>query len=252
MNNKSGIFAKCNLPQGRSFLFSILSLVVLAGGVVLLFSEIPHARAAAPTLGLIGHWKFDEVIGTAAADSSGNNRTGTLTNGPLWTLGKISNALSLDGVNDYVSIPSTLDVAALPFTLSAWVSPSSYADYATIIAKRTTYSPSGMRFGLLLQPGSGRVWLQSYSSDTIFSYTPPLNTWTHITVVANTANTQLYVNGVLQQSLGAFTLGTGATAQMRIGNVPDGPDQYAGKLDDVRVYNRALSTSEIVGVMAGN
>jgi succinoglycan biosynthesis transport protein ExoP len=56
---------------------------------------------------LVGHWKLDESSGTTAPDSSGNGNAGTLANGPVWTAGKIGNALSFDGVNNYVNVPSS-------------------------------------------------------------------------------------------------------------------------------------------------
>jgi len=64
------------------------------------YVAIPSANAqtADITTGLVGHWKFDEVSGTTATDSSGNNNAGTLTNGPTWTAGKIGGALSFDGI----------------------------------------------------------------------------------------------------------------------------------------------------------
>ncbi|MDO8572262.1 MAG: LamG-like jellyroll fold domain-containing protein, partial [bacterium] len=201
-----------------------------------------------PTSGLLGHWKFDEGTGTTAADSSGNNYIGTLTNGPTWTTGAVGNAITLDGTNDYVSLGTTLDISALPFTLSARVNPSNFSDYGTIVGKRTTYSASGMRFNLDLTRTSGLVLLQSATSDLTFSYAPPLNTWTHLTIIARSGATDLYVNGVLRQTLGGFTLGTGATSQLRVGNAPDGPDQFAGKIDEVLIYNRALTASEVSGL----
>ena len=229
----------------RIVAYLIVALIAMGA---LGFGAVP-AHAAA---GLTAGYAFDESTGTTSTDASGNGRTATLTNGPTWTPGVYGQALSFDGTNDYVSIPATLDVAALPFTLSLWVAPANYTDYGTLIAKRTTYNAANMRFGLLLDQGTGRVRLQSNISDLTFTYSPPLSSWTHLAIVFNTGNTQLYVNGVLQQSLGALTLGSGATAQMRLGNAPDGPDQYAGKLDEVRVYNRALSASEITQVKAGN
>jgi polysaccharide biosynthesis transport protein len=59
------------------------------------------------TENLVGHWKLDESSGTTASDSSGNDNAGTLANGSVWTAGKIGNALSFDGVNDYVNVLSS-------------------------------------------------------------------------------------------------------------------------------------------------
>src|SRR3989338_5705843 len=70
-------------------------------------SQTQTAQVASLTTGLVGHWKFDEGTGLSAGDSSGNNNTGTLVNGPTWTTGKIGQALNFDGVDDYVKIPGT-------------------------------------------------------------------------------------------------------------------------------------------------
>src|SRR3989344_3676813 len=75
---------------------------VLQALKTLLSSLFPQTQAQ--TSGLVGYWTFDEGTGATASDSSGNNNTGTLTNGPTWTTGKIGQALSFDGVDDYVNI----------------------------------------------------------------------------------------------------------------------------------------------------
>jgi hypothetical protein len=65
----------------------------------------PSAEASASfTSNLVAYWKFDEGTGTTTADSSGNGNTGILTNGPLWTAGRIGNALYFDGIDDNVTV----------------------------------------------------------------------------------------------------------------------------------------------------
>ena len=91
------------------------------------------------------------------ADGSGNGLTGTLTNGPVWTAGKNGNALSFDGVDDKVSLPSTLDISALPLTLEAWVRPANFSNWHVIFSKRTSYSARWMRIDVGLQTSDGRV-----------------------------------------------------------------------------------------------
>src|SRR4030095_10266109 len=74
--------------------------------------------------GLVAYWKFDEGSGTTVSDSSGNGNTGTLVNGPLWTAGRVGNALFFDGIDDNITVPGFLDLSS-SFTLSAWVNPVS-------------------------------------------------------------------------------------------------------------------------------
>jgi len=73
--------------------------------------------------GLVGDWKLDAVSGTVAADNSGNDNNGTLVNGPTWTAGQVGNALSFDGVDDYVGINDApaFNFGGSNFTMSAWI-----------------------------------------------------------------------------------------------------------------------------------
>jgi len=188
---------------------------------------------------------FTEAAGTVTADKSGNGFNGTLVNGPVWTSGHGGSAILFDGVNDKVTLPSTLDVPTLPFTLEAWIRPTSRADWRAIFSKRAAFSAAGMRVDLGLQPTSGRVYVTTYRSMFYFSYVPALNTWTHVALVADSSGTKLYANGTLQQTLGALLLGTGSTAPVAIGSTGDNHDPFAGTIDDVRLYNRALTPGEI-------
>jgi|GEM_PF-1015829 len=251
MNKPNVNVIKFNLLQKRSFWEWVILGVVIVGGITLSWLEINRilqVEAAAPTTGLIAHWKFDETSGTIAADSSGNGRTGTLTNGPTWTAGKLGNAVGLDGLNDYVAAGTSLDTPSLPFTLAAWVKPTSFADWNTILAKRDSFAPTDMRFGWLIWNTTGVVVLQSSGGNSaIFAYVPPLNAWTHLVTVARSGGTDLYVNGVLNETTNQFSLDSDAAALVRIGSA-DAQDFFAGTIDDVRVYNRALSTQEVLDV----
>ena len=79
--------------------------------------------------GLVGWWKFDEGSGTVAYDSSGNGNNGNLTNGPTWTTGKIGGALSFDGENDYVDVPSIQSVNGGGVTFAVWIKPTHFDTY---------------------------------------------------------------------------------------------------------------------------
>jgi hypothetical protein len=188
---------------------------------------------------------FNEGTGTTTVDGSGNGLTGTLVNGPIWIVGKNGNALSFDGTNEKVSLSSSFDISALPFTMEAWVRPSNQTAWHVIFSKRTSYSASGMRVDVGLQQGNGRVYVTTFRTTRTFAYSPPLNTWTHLAITADSSSTKLYVNGTLQQSLGVSTLGTGSTAALNIGRTGDESDAFAGGINDLRVYKRALSQAEI-------
>src|SRR3989338_4761919 len=71
--------------------------------------------------GLVAGYAFDEGSGTTATDTSGNNNSGTLTNGPAWSTGQYGGALSFDGTNDYVNVPDAASLDLTSWTISAWV-----------------------------------------------------------------------------------------------------------------------------------
>src|SRR3989344_4909333 len=125
----------------KYFAFSFLTLIFA-------FSIfMPQARSAAPTTGLVGYWNFDEASSGStpitAADFSGNNNTGALTNGPTWTTGKVGiGAIQLDGVNDYVqiravsqSIPS-LALGTGPFSISFWMKDGTIVNGVNVISAK--------------------------------------------------------------------------------------------------------------------
>ena len=101
----------------------------------------------------------------------------------------------------------------------------------------------GLFVGLAIS--TGRVYVSTFNSIITFAYGPPLDTWTHLSVEADSTGTTLYVNGVLSQTLAAVTLGTGSTAAVAIGSSADDDDHFAGVIDDLHLYSRALSQTEV-------
>ncbi|HYR88021.1 MAG TPA: fibronectin type III domain-containing protein [Terriglobia bacterium] len=203
------------------------------------------ASVAADASGLVAAFGFSEGSGPTTADTSASGFNGTLANGTLWTTGKNGTGLSFDGLDDKVALPATLDIAALPFTLEAWIKPTGFADWRAFFSKRDGWASTLIRFDVGLAISTGNVYVTTYNSTVTFAYVPPLNAWTHLTVVATSSGTALYANGVLQETLSAVTLGTGATAAVAIGGSADDDDHFAGTIDDLRVYSRALSQTEI-------
>src|SRR5207247_978749 len=119
-----------------------------------------------PTVGLIGYWPFDEGTGNTTADRSGNNHNGTLTNNPVWTTGKVGNALRFDATDNLIDdddprvmIGSEFDVSKLPFTVAAWINVVDFNDYRAIFSKRDSPYPSAWRFDWGFNKDSGTNYL---------------------------------------------------------------------------------------------
>ena len=211
--------------------------------------------------GLIAHWKFDEGTGTIAGDSAGTN-TGTLTNGPTWTTGKIGSALSFDGVNDYVNnITNTVPayVAGGAISISAWVNGAPGTDgviYSegnsntnTDVFRISRGFANGSKAHLLIR-NAGGVRLNVDSASTAFD-----NTWHHIVYTDTNGTAKFYVDGIQDATNFNYTPQAIPTNNSTIGAYKRANNSivvpFPGKIDDVRLYNRALTASEVQQIFNG-
>jgi len=126
----------------KKFLIGLLLGLIIVANV---FFSIANA-----TQNPVVWYKFDETSGTTAADSSGNGKNATLTNGPTWVAGKINNAVNLDGSNDYVSAPSGLVSTLNDFSITAWVKQDAQKTWARIFDFGT-----GTSKNMFLVPSAG-------------------------------------------------------------------------------------------------
>jgi hypothetical protein len=194
---------------------------------------------------------MNEGAGATVGDATGRGHGGTLS-GPTWrTQGRWGTALGFDGT-DYVNVPDAADLdATTALTLEAWINPAQVSGYRMIIAKTSAGTPMNYYLGLSgreVQLGffSGGTWrLQTTSGVNLVA-----GTWAHVAVVYSDAadSVQLYVNGVQRLAATETATLTANTQALRIGmGYPD--DGFIGDIDEVRVYQRALSASEIVADM---
>jgi len=196
--------------------------------------------------GLVGYWKFDETIGITASDSSGNGNNGTLINGPTWVAGKINNALNFDGSNDYVSTPLSLQLG-LSGTVSAWVKFDTLNTDDLIIGQYSGYPIKYFWMGTTVDGKYNFAW---GGAATDYKYTTAhglvVGQWYHFVMVRDASNSViLYVNGSQVASFVPSTTNVTSNS-INIGNINGlSGFEFDGLIDDVRIYNRALSTSEI-------
>jgi hypothetical protein len=204
--------------------------------------------------GLVAYWKFDEGEGDIAFDNSGNyNDAGLMCAGegcspPKWVEGKIGMALEFDGVDDYVEVPNSpsLNFGSLTdFTIVTWVKRIDGA--GTIVDKRNPHY-----VGYSLQwDGLGKVVLALRDSDgTEVVHTSIVSigaAWCHVAVVFDRDNNAtVYVNGILDSNKNINEVGNiDNTYPLRIGRRNDNASQANGLIDEVRIYDRALTEEEI-------
>ncbi|MDO8523310.1 MAG: LamG domain-containing protein, partial [bacterium] len=224
---------------------------------------LQHPNYTGLNQGLVGYWSFDgkDMSNLTAFDRSGNNNNGTLTNGPTRAIGKIGQALKFDGVNDYVNIgdKTTLELN-FPLTISAWVKQSSIGVLDTETSIISKYLSAGNQrewhFSTISQgsqitfefiksrDGVGAGSLDPVSSATLVG----ANTWAHGAItIDSSGNYVFYLNGVPDGTgtIANTTIFHG-TASATIGEWSNPAALFPGSIDDVRVYNRALTPAEIL------
>jgi hypothetical protein len=201
--------------------------------------------AQSPAPGLVAAYGFEETGGTTVADSSGRGNNGT-TSGVTRTSGKFGSALSFDGSSSMVSIPDSASLhLTRAMTLEAWVKPADLSRWATVVLKERT---GGMLYSLYAGDRNGRpvgqLWTGS-EQNAQGAAKLPLNIWTHLATTWDGATLRLYVNGTQAGSIAVSgTLGA-SSGPLRIGGNSIWPEFFKGLIDEVRVYDRALSSSEV-------
>jgi len=202
------------------------------------------AASVPPASGLVVHWAFDEGSGSTAFDSVGTN-DGTLQNmdpATDWVTGQFGGALDFDGVNDGVRVSAdpVLDITGNEITISLWLNGHAANPEGVVIEKgawhlRVQDSSTSARF--FLDTSSGAT-----QHNVSFNWAP--NTWYHFVGVYDGAQMRVYINN---SEIGAPLAKTGtidsSSTDLLIGN--RGLNYFNGIIDDVRVYERALSVSEI-------
>jgi len=201
--------------------------------------------------GLAGYWKFDEGSGASASDSSGNGLTGAVS-GATWVDGISGKALNFSGVNDYFSMPSNskLTFSNGNFTADLWFKlPQSYSGGG----KMKWLLLKNGEYGLVLDTdGKLKFYISSNSGGYMSSVKNNwnANTWYHVVGVFENGNTwKIYINGNLDNS-GSATYKTDRTdCSFDVGNFlgcQTAHDNFMGTIDEVKIYSRPLSASEIL------
>jgi len=211
--------------------------------------------------GLVGWWKLDEPSGLTAADSSNNGNTGTLRNmsGDEWIGGAVGGALNFDGNNDYVAIQNLYyDSSGYEeITVTAWIRTSNSGNQVIASYDRNEYwrleiNGSGAGSGQVgwdVRTSTGQV---DYGSATRVDN----GAWHHVAGVFDNGTLTIYIDGNPETpTSGGSTFGRGVRTRYGFIGVGSeatsfdgskGPTSYFdGNMDDVRIYNRALSAAEI-------
>ncbi len=212
--------------------------------------EVTITIAPADNGGLIIHYPFDQ----SANDLSGFEYHGAMVNGPTYSTGKINKAVMLDGKDDHITLPSGILSGIEDMTICTWVKLDAVSKWCRIFDFGT-----GTSVNMFLTPNSGdgtlRFAIKNGGSEQQINVSQPLSTgvWIHVAVTLAGNTGKIYVDGVLKAtstSIRIDPVDLGVTPQNYIGK-SQWPDPYlVGMVDDFRIYDKALSISEIQEIFA--
>jgi len=208
----------------------------------------------------VGVWLFDEDAGDQAQDSSEKGNHGTLTNGPKWVQGKFGMALEFDGEDDYVVSSSNVGISGnAERTLVFWFKPTSSEGRQSIV----TWGAGGTLKMYWVeyngyQGGPNNIWVGSWDGDALTEATLPLDQWHHVAIVysGKVSETKIYYNGVAQE-VKPFSGNAGdeidtTDSPVSIGyDLPNNRQPFKGGVDEVAIFNVALSEADIQSIMEG-
>ncbi len=218
---------------------------------------------------LVSHWAFNNGSGLTAFDSVGDKH-GTLVDGPTWTTGQIGGALHFDGVYDYVALPDN-DPIWLPannFTISVWAyferepynsddpifdlnwadSIDSIDEVGCLISRENVSGTRKLKFGMTTTSNS--------DDDLISSTVLVKDTWYHIVAVRDGTTQSIYIDGQLDSSrtcssspidfVGNYDDNKVNIGKSELDEMPPISMYLKGVIDDLRLYDRALQSAEIL------
>ena len=207
---------------------------------------------------LIGHWKFDEGTGNTAYNAVSTKYSGKLDNGPAWADGKFGKALYFDSNDDAVEIIDSADIAeGAAVTVSIWMRPLDLGAHREVVTKHK--SDNSQWQWRLEQISSNRLSFSVQDSKIVSAESDSKNilddkSWHHVVGVYDNSAVHLYVDGVKASSYSPPLSGkiSDYRHHICIGSVWAGNncgatdvDNFYGYLDDLKIYDRALTAEEV-------
>ena len=197
---------------------------------------------------LVAAYSFNASAGSTVADSSGNGNNGTASGTATWSAGKFGNAMRFNGTNSVVTVPdsASLDLTTA-MTLEAWVKPAvAQGGWRSVMHKNVD------RYYLMASSDNnspvGGGTFGAGNQNTYAASALPVNVWTHLATTFDGRTVKLYINGIQVASMPQTTSITRSGGTLQIGADFYG-EFFNGWIDEIRIYNRALSAAEIQSTM---
>lgn len=210
----------------------------------------------------VGWWSFETIeSGNKVIDGSDENNHGTVSGATLVSgLDRLGKALQFDGIDDYVTVPDSPSLnITTAITIEAWVKPikklGCAGGYTPILGKNGEQWVADGVYALTANDCADNFiaytrygTVATNPGNEIYSVTTggaTENVWQHVAMTKDSSQLKIYLNGVLKQSISAPLSILTRNSPAIIGNRDGGGRALNGLIDEVRIYNRALSAAEI-------
>jgi len=206
--------------------------------------------------GLVGYWSFDEGSGAMAYDTSSCGNNGTLTNGPIWVDGKYGKALSFDGEDDYVNVPNAASLNPAELTFEGWFYPLPDTEYQALLSKgyasylsqnedyEFVWIPDGAHPAHFVVNTANNGRTSWYAFSNVSS-----DQWHYVAMTYKSGQWRVYYDGQMWERTDVTGDLIGSSYPLQIGAESEAGRLMKGSIDEVRIYNRALSEEEIMANM---
>jgi len=210
----------------------------------------------------VGYWSFDEGAGTVANDGSGNDNHGEVVGGAQWVAGKLGSALAFDGADDMVVIEQNIGLPIYNngtdnvWSIAMWVKGGPQNDMRVFSEASTTSNNPLFNLGTKNDGATGQLdcYIRPAGMGHTFSDAEPFDeTWHHIAWVDEDGAARLYVDGVLDGGDFNYTRAELDLNTTTIGGIlrANPSHWFTGMIDDVQIYNHALTEAEVLAAMDG-
>jgi hypothetical protein len=239
----------------RDYLNYLIRRIIMYRNLICLFTFILVLSTAGNiSAELVGYWTFDEGSGNVAADSSGYGNDGTINGTPKWVAGQIGGALDFDGSTNYVEIPHDASLSVTDeITIAAWTNMRSNASGEMAIVSKGGWAANNLPYELTETAGDVIFW-QFYDNegrDSCSPESPAVNEWHHIVGTYDGTIFKCYIDGELGEEWEYTGKMPENTLSVMIGRRVTGGCQFNGLIDEVMIYNHALTEDEISQIMMG-
>ena len=219
-------------------------------------------EAPVPT-GFVGSWSFEDGGGTTAADGSGLGNDAAVV-GADWTVGMEGGALDFNGAGDHVVIPNdpSLSLASNRVTIACWIYPTSLSTKWSTIIQKTNASGSWFDWQIYARasdaPTAFRpVFRVNWNGDSSLSANETVqgdivlstDTWYLIAATYDGSQMKFYIDGTLRGTTNATGTIPNGGRDIWVGSNENWREHFAGVIDELYIYDRALSEGEIQALM---